>query len=153
MIAVEQVEPGDPTAQMLLQEWKPWLDASKSGDRYLYLVARLDDEPAGVLEGHHDYGNWDDLRDYRHLGEEHLGSYISSLYVRPTHRGRGAADALLDCFIDDARSRGSVAVVAFPEEDDLGRQARVALNRKHGLEFTLPYEDFRDPWLMVLPLR
>ncbi|MEU4454759.1 GNAT family N-acetyltransferase [Nocardioides sp. NPDC023903] len=157
MITVDRVAPGDPTAQELLQEWKPWLDASKT-DRYVYLIARIGTDPVGVLEGHHDYGNWDDLEDYRHLGEESLGSYITSLYVRPAHRRRGAADALLDWFIDDARRQGSVAVVAFPEEEEEedrvhDREARVALNRKHGLEFGRPHEDFRKPWLMVLPLR
>ncbi|SDL33821.1 Acetyltransferase (GNAT) family protein [Nocardioides sp. YR527] len=153
MIVVEEVPPGDPAAQTLLGEWKPEMDLSTSGDRHLYLIARIDDEPVAVLEGTHDYTGWQHLEDYHHLGEEDLGSYISSLYVKPSHRRRGIADALLDWFIDDARRQGSIAVVAWPDEDDLGRDARVALNRKHGLEFGRVHEGFQEPWLMVLPLR
>lgn len=153
MITVEQVDAGDPAAQTLLHEWKPEKDPSTSSDAHLYLIARIGDEPVGVIEGHHDFGSWQDLADYHHLGEEGLGSYISSLYVKPSHRRRGAADALLEWFIDDARRQGSIAVVAWPDEVDvLGRDARVAMNRKHGLEFARVHEDFQEPWLMVLPL-
>lgn len=152
MITVDRVEPGDPTAQALLQEWDPGLDTSTSDERYVYLIARIGGEPAGILEGHHDYGNWIHLQDFDQLGEEDLGSYISSLYVKPAHRRQGVADALLERFIDEARSRGSVAVVAFPDEDDVGREARVALNRKHGLEFALPHKELGEPWLMIRPL-
>lgn len=150
-ITVERVKQGDPSAQMLLQEWAPGMNDSKS-DPYLYLIARIDTEPVGVLEGHHDYASWGDLKDFCHLGEEDLGSYICSLYVRPTHRRRGAADALLDWFIDDARNVGSIAIVALPDVESRGRGARVALNQKHGLEFARPLEDWDEPWLMVRPL-
>ena len=153
MITVEPVAAADPVVQTLLQEWKPEKGLSTSGDRYVYVIARLGDEPVAVLEGHHDYGNWRDLEDYRHLGEKNLGSYISSLYVKPSHRRRGAADALLDWFIEDARRHGSIAVVAWPDEDDSGRDARVALNRKHGLAFARVHENFQAPWLMILPLQ
>lgn len=153
MISVQQVAPGDPAAQMLLQEWKPEVDRSTSRDDHLYLIAWIGSEPVAVLEGNHDYGSWQHLEDYHHLGEENLGSYITSLYVKPSHRRRGAADALLDWFIDDARRHGSIAVVAWPDEDGLGRDARVALNRKHGLEFAPVYENFQEPWLMILPLQ
>ncbi|MFE6649294.1 GNAT family N-acetyltransferase [Nocardioides sp. NPDC057772] len=151
MIIVERAEPGDPATRALLQEWKPGKKASTTG-RFLYLIARIGTEPAGVLEGHHDYGSWSDLKDYCHLGENDLGSYISSLYVRPAHRRQGVADALLDWFIEDARQERSVAVVAHPDEEGRGRGARIALNQKHGLEFARPLEAWDEPWLMVLPL-
>lgn len=151
-ITIEEVSPGDAAARTLLQEWKPEKDLSTCSDDHLYLIAWIDGEPVAVLEGHHDFASWEHLADYHHMGEEDLGSYITSLFVKPSHRRRGAADALLDWFIDDARRQGSIAVVAWPDEEEVGRDARVALNRKHGLEFARVYEDFQEPWLMVLPL-
>lgn len=153
MVVIEQVPSGDRAAGELLDEWKPGTAADKSPDRYTYLVASIAGEPVGVLEGYHDFGGWSELKDFHHL-DDNLGSYVSSLYVKPSHRMHGVGGALLDRFIDDARAHGSLAVVAWPDETDPGGlKARLALNRSRGLDFTPPLEDFREAWLMVLKLR
>lgn len=149
-IVIDSAAESDEAVQALFEEWKPleW-GGTKSYGRYLYFAARVDGELVGALEGHHDYGNWDVLEDYQHLGDDQRGSYVSALYVRPTRRRRGVAGALLDAFIADAQTHETPVIVAWPDEDRDGREARIALNRSRGFEFARYPEGVREPWLMT----
>lgn len=151
-VVIEATSWDAPEAKALLAEWKPsWTDHTSSA-RYRYLLARVAGEAVGVLEGTHDFSNWDQLEDYQHLDESVTGSYVTAMYVAPAARCRGVGGALLDRFITDAWDHRSVAVVVWPDEDAEGRPARLALNRSRGLEFARYPGGLREPWLMVLPL-
>lgn len=141
----------DYSVNSLLGEWKERLRGS---DRYLYFLARLDGEPVGVLEGHHDWANWGLLEEWQHLesSPNARASYVSSLFVRESARRRGVGGALLDRFIADAQEQGRALVVAWPDEDEEGRLARLKLNESRGFVFA-PYPGgVREPWLMTLSL-
>lgn len=151
-VVIEAISWNAPEVSVLLAHWKPaWTDNTAS-PHHRYLVARVAGEAIGVLEGTHDFSNWDQFEDYQHLDESVTGSYITAMYVAPASRRRGAGGALLDRFIADAQAHGSVAVVLVPDEDAIGRAARLELNRSRGFEFARYPGGLREPWAMVLPL-
>lgn len=114
----------------LLEDWKPGrhLTAndfiSSRGSRGNFLLALWGDEPAGVLEGHHQWTNWELLSDWQHLGGAERGSYLISLYVAPQFRSRGIGSGLVAAFIEEAIDAGSPLVLTIPDEDPNQRDAR-----------------------------
>ena len=140
----------DPAIDVLLREWK---GKSHGGLRYRYLLARVDGDAVGVLEGHHEWANWHLLEDWQHLlGTPARGSYLRSLFVRPAHRRHGLGGLLLERFVLDARERGRAVVVAWPDEAGVGRDDRLRFFRHHGFEFARYPRGGRDPWLMTRAL-
>lgn len=122
----------------LLEAWKPGRHSSaatfvNSGDqRSAFLLARLAGEPVGVLEGHHDWGNWQLLADWCHLADADRGSYLISLYVDPRCRSHGVGSELVNAFIGQSIEAGSPVVVTIPDEDSDHRDARLRFFVRRG---------------------
>lgn len=137
----------------LLSRWKPASARAFVGNfRSEQLVAWSQAGPVGVLVGTHDFGNWDILEDYQHLGDADRGSYVQAMWVDPQRRGQGVGSALLETFVAQAAGIGSRVVVTFPDEEDRGRIERVRFFERNGFGF-LDYPcGVREPWLMGLAL-
>ncbi|MCL2394769.1 MAG: GNAT family N-acetyltransferase [Acidimicrobiaceae bacterium] len=70
---------------------------------------------------------------------EQLG-YITSLYVRPEHRGAGVGAALLDAALDECRARGVDTIVLWPSARSRSLYERRGF-RSPGLVMELPLVD------------
>ncbi|WP_336031620.1 GNAT family N-acetyltransferase [Geodermatophilus sp. FMUSA9-8] len=151
---VVKVEQTDDTAVVLdlLTRWKTDTHAFVRSDRMVHWVARLAEQPVGVLTGTHDFGNWSLLERYQHLTDDDEGSYVTAMFVEPALRSHGIGAALLRAFVAQARSAGSPVVVAWPDEDEEGREERVRFFERNGFAFLDFPGGVHEPWLMGLPL-
>lgn len=141
------------TVAELLREWKPQRSRFAVETRWLHSRARFllatssSGDALGLLEGHHDYGNWSDLTDWQHLPADAAGSYLVSLYVRPSARRTGVAHELIAVFKAEAVELGSSLVVVVPDEDVEEREARIGLFEDEGFQW-LHVESPIPSWIM-----
>jgi len=108
----EHLGAGDPG------NWKAWLAFNGEeavGVVFLHLVDKI---PNPVPE------------------PEQLG-YITSLYVRPDHRGAGVGATLLDAALDECRARGLDTIVLWPSARSRSHYERRGF-RSPGLVMELP---------------
>lgn len=153
MPAIEVAQTDDTAVVLnLLTEWKADPGAFVGSDRMVHLVAQVEGQPVGVLVGTHDFGNWPLLDRYQHLSEDVQGSYVQAMFVEPEHRSQGVGGALLRAFVAQAETAGAPVVVAWPDEDEEGREERVRFFERSGFTFLAYPGGVREPWLMGLPL-
>lgn len=115
----------------LLEKWKPGERFTPRGADELasahahFLIARLaNGVPVGLIEGHHDWTNWELLVDWGHLTDADPGSYLLSIFVDPSFQSRGVGTALVDAFVAEATLAGRPLVVVIPDEEPDGYEAR-----------------------------
>jgi GNAT superfamily N-acetyltransferase len=132
----------------LLSRWKSDTRSFVRSNRMTHLVAWIEEQPVGVLVGTHDFANWDILDQYQHLTEYDRGSYVAAMFVDPRSRAQGVGGELLDAFVAEAEARRSPVVIAWPDEDEEGRDGRVRFFRSHGFDFLDYPGRNREPWLM-----
>lgn len=93
----------------VIEVWRP-RDATKLRDYPKQvkpeenLIALLDGQIVGWLEGHHAAQNWIHLDDFKHHDESWRCSYVRKLFVAGTVRRNGVGSALMLHFLDDARA-------------------------------------------------
>ena len=112
-----------------------WLEAE--GERRTTWLATHDGEPVGMAS----------LFEYRRMPKpgraDSRWGYVSNMFVRPEHRGRGIGTALLDAILAAAEERGYARLVLSPSERAVGLYARAG--------FVVPDESVDGDRLLVRP--
>ncbi|KRD43752.1 hypothetical protein ASE38_05970 [Cellulomonas sp. Root930] len=142
----------------LLEMWKPGQrvtprrPADLATGRSLFLLARLSNgAPVGLVEGHHDWTNWELLADWGHLTDADRGSYLLSLFVDPSVRSDQVGTALVDAFVAEAVGAGSPLVVVIPDAEPFSYERRLSFFRRCDfipLAVTVP----QPTWIWGRPL-
>lgn len=100
--------------------------------RVAFVVARVDDDPAGC----------GGVQIVREPGHEPFAE-LKRMYVRPTHRGTGVAQAIIDSLTTHAVDAG---VLVLRLETGVRQHAAVAFYRRQGFVEIPPFPPYRpDP--------
>jgi GNAT superfamily N-acetyltransferase len=114
-----------------------WLEGE--GERRTTWIATTDGEPAGMAS----------LFEYRRMPKpgrpDSRWGYVSNMFVREEHRGRGVGTALLDAILATAEERGYARLVLSPSERAVSMYARAG--------FVVPDEAVDGDRLLVRPRR
>lgn len=149
--------------------WHPY-DGLRDGmrrsvGRDTVVLAFVDTTPVGFAQVGHHPGGWPHVLEGPAEDSAEVTTWVSWLYVVPSHRGQGVGERLIEALVDEARKARSVMIALMPDESDadvetdssVGLDRRRRFFEKVGFTLATPAGSSagQEPWIyyrMITPL-